>query len=139
MKTNTYFKIIFMLSLGGVLFAGYLSIVQIVTGTCALNEPCPYFLGYPACWYGLVMFLSIFVFNLVALLSRISFRTSLIFITIISFAGILFSGWLSWGEILSWLNNAITYAMILPTCVYGLIFYLAIFILSVIQITKKQV
>lgn len=139
MKTNTYSKIIFVLALGGVLFAGYLTIVQIATGACALNEPCPYFLGYPACWYGLVMFLSIFVFNLIALLSRISFKTSLIFITIISFAGILFSGWLSWGEISSWLNNARTYAMILPTCVYGLIFYMAIFILSVIQITKKQV
>ena len=50
----------FSLGLAGILFSGYLSAIKFFSATCAFNEPCPYFLGYPACYFGFGMFLIIF-------------------------------------------------------------------------------
>ena len=60
MNLKTYLNTTLVLTLGGVLFSGYLSFYKLLTGNCALNEPCPFFLGYPACWYGFAMFFVIF-------------------------------------------------------------------------------
>ena len=54
-------KTIFILGLSGLVFAGYLSAIKLFNEKCAFNEACPYFLGYPACYYGFVMYLAIAV------------------------------------------------------------------------------
>jgi hypothetical protein len=48
--------------------------------------------------------------------------------------GILFAGYFTVQELSAWLRARGTrYALILPNCSYGLIFYIAIFILSLAQ------
>ncbi len=54
------------LALLGFLFSGYYAATKFFTDTCAFGETCPYFLGYPACYYGFGMFTVLFVTSLVA-------------------------------------------------------------------------
>ncbi|MCX6741957.1 MAG: hypothetical protein NTX24_02155 [Candidatus Pacearchaeota archaeon] len=61
-------------------------------------------------------------------------------ILIISIAGLLFSGYLSVSELFS--NSCplggCIFVLGLPSCVYGLVMYLAIFILALIGINSKK-
>lgn len=128
-----------VLSLTGTLFAGYVSAVKIFGGSCAFNEPCPYFLGYPACWYGFVMFCAMLVVSLVAMVKKTEEPWPVQANAVISFLGVLFAGSFVVQEvryISSWLEA--DYALLLPSCVYGFIFYIVIFILSVLQMKKPR-
>lgn len=125
-----YFKTMLVLSGAGTLFAGYLSGVKLFTGTCALNEPCPYFLGYPACWYGFAMFLSMFIISLTAVIQKSGSRSKAQAITAISAVGTIFAGSFIVGDVRVWLSSGASYALVLPSCVYGLVFYMLIFVLS---------
>ncbi len=128
---TTYFKTIAYLALVGTLFAGYLSFMKLLTSTCAFNESCPNFLGYSACWYGFAMFLTMLILSVIGLYKKNKRETLRRSIIAVSFLGILFAGWLVIPEIkLLFSNDAPSYAMILPSCAYGLIFYIIIFILS---------
>ncbi|HLC44715.1 MAG TPA: hypothetical protein VJK50_02630 [Patescibacteria group bacterium] len=124
-------KIILALAVAGVLFSGYLSAVKFFTKGCALNEPCPYVLGYPACWYGLAMYLAIFI---AALLSDLGYAAAVRahrFIFGMSGLGILFSGYVIWGELPALLVRGLrAYTLGLPSCAYGLIMFVMISILS---------
>lgn len=119
-------KIYLALTLAGVLFSGYLSSVKLFTKTCAFNESCPYFLGYPACYYGFVIFMSMFILTLFAIqksygeiwLSKLLSKLSLV--------GILFSGYFVLIE-----NFKVS------TCTFGLMFYIAIFSISIYYAQKK--
>ena len=64
MEKDTSFKIIYWLSLLGILFSGYLSYSELVNKVCALGS-CPIVAGIPACVYGFVMFVIIFVLSVV--------------------------------------------------------------------------
>ena len=125
-----------MLVTVGLLFSGYLSGVKLISGSCALNEPCPYFLGYPACWYGFVMYLAMFVVTVVALINEkravLALKTNIA----VSFLGILFAGNFVLQEIG---QSTVTGTLGLSTCAYGFIFYLAIFIASLIFIRKSRI
>ncbi|KKW46671.1 MAG: hypothetical protein UY96_C0002G0011 [Parcubacteria group bacterium GW2011_GWB1_56_8] len=137
MSPARYLRITFWLTLAGVLFSGYLSAVKLATGTCAFNESCPYFLGYPACWYGFVMFLAMFFLVLAARYRGLASRASAQWIAWISTAGILFAGQFVWRELVLWLSSGNPdYGLVFPTCVYGLVFYLAIFILSLVMLKR---
>ncbi len=130
---------IFFLTLAGFLFSGYLSLVKLLSNTCALNEPCPYFLGYPACWYGFGMFTVLFV---LAIISQWKESTKLIywFQIVVSVIGIIFAGYFTVPEIIRLFNGTSVYSLGLPTCAYGLIFYILIFILAtrrLQQLSKK--
>ncbi len=140
MSASAYLKSAFALSFGGTLFAGYLSGVKLITGTCAFNETCPYFLGYPSCWYGFGMFLAMTLVAAAALLKKIDAARAARAIAGISFAGILFAGYFVVDEIVQWLSvPAVTrYGLVLPTCVYGLAFYVIIFALSVRRMAEKK-
>jgi len=121
----------FALTLAGVLFSGFLSAKKLFTGVCAFNESCPYFLGYPACWYGFGMFLVMFLAAVGALLGKLPVKSARTVFQIISLLGILFAGQFVVGEIYAWQSGShFSYALGLPTCVYGLIFYIAIFVIS---------
>jgi len=109
-----------ILTAAGVVFSGYLSATKLFTGACALNETCPYFLGYPACWYGFVMYLIMFLTTGAALLGKAASATALKVDTWVSFIGIIFSG------------SFVAQELVLSTCAYGLAFYIATFIVSLL-------
>ena len=123
----------FGLSLAGMLFAGYLSFYRLLTGTCALSEPCPYFLGYPACWYGFGLFTVLTLVSGAMLLKKVDVPDGAKTNAAISFLGILFAGNLVVQEVWGWYGAGRFqgYGLGLPTCVYGLVFYIAVFAISV--------
>lgn len=130
---------IFFLTLAGFLFSGYLSLVKLLSNTCALNEPCPYFLGYPACWYGFGMFTVLFI---LAIIGQWKESSKLIYWlqVAVSILGIMFASYFTVPEISRLLNGTSAYSLGLPTCAYGLIFYIIIFFLAIgklQQLSKK--
>ena len=130
---------IFILSIAGVLFAGYLSGVKLFLGICSFTESCPYVLGYPSCYYGFVMFVGLFVTSLLLILKK--YKKVDLYKTIfgISLAGILFSGYLSIQELVfSFPLSECSYGLGLPTCTYGLFVYIGIFVLSNILLFRKK-
>lgn len=140
--STAYLKTIFVLALAGALFSGYLSAVKLFTGTCALNESCPYFLGYPACWFGFGMFLVLFVASLAALFSRASAARAAVWLTAaVSLVGVFFAGRLVWIEVAARQVGTLapSYALGLPTCAYGLVFYAAIFVVSLLALERGAV
>ncbi len=121
---------IFWLALAGVLFAGYLTYVKLFSGTCALTEGCSYFMGLPTCMFGFGLFSVIFIISIIALFSKRHFRRT---IGIISFCGILFSGYFSMYEIFfSSLNmfNGARYTLGLPSCFYGFLMFIIVFVVA---------
>lgn len=138
MESVKYFKITTALALGGTLFAGYLSGVKLFTDTCAFNEPCPYFMGYPACWYGFAMFATLLISAAGGLSKTIAELKAVRALTAVSALGIIFAGYFVVIEIIGWLSYGFGqgYGLGLPTCVYGLVFYIAIFALSLPRLKK---
>ncbi len=137
MKKDKSIVSLFILSISGVLFSGYLSGVKFFTESCAFNESCPYFLGYPACYFGFVMFVLLAVFSYMMLFGRSSYNKGAKNMTVVSFIGILFSGYFSIKEIPVLLDVGFSqYVLGLPTCVLGLVFYVIIFATS-LSVYKK--
>lgn len=124
---------IFALAFAGFLFSGYLSAVKFFNNTCAFNEPCPYFWGYPACWYGFAMYLVLFIVTGLAVVRESGYAKALKVDIGVSTIGILFSGNFVIQEIL---GSRVTGVLGLSTCAYGLIFYIAIFIVSIMALRK---
>lgn len=132
-------KTMFFLGLAGVLFSGYLSAIKLFTSTCAFNEPCPYFLGYSSCWFGFGMFMIIFLGAVFGLMKIIPERLMSKIIITMSGLGILFAGYFTVPEIGKLFSEAQSgYTLGLPTCAYGLVFYVIIFILSVRYLRKSE-
>jgi hypothetical protein len=127
--------ILFILSSAGLLFSGYLSAVKLVSGTCAFNESCPYFLGYPACWYGFAMYLVMFITTGLAILGKVEIPPAIKTDIVVSLLGILFAGQFVVQEIAS---TQVTGTLGLSTCAYGLIFYVAIFITSLASVKRGK-
>jgi len=130
MTNSNYKKTMFILSLAGLLFSGYLSAIKLFTSICAFNEPCPYFLGYPACWYGFGMFSILFIATLFGFLKNIALRNVAYIHVIVSGLGILFAGYFTIPEVERLFSEGSAYSLGLPTCAYGLIFYVIIFALA---------
>jgi len=72
-------------------------------------------------------------------------KTSLTIILIISIAGLLFSGYLSFTELFAGFCGASKLGMgscsnvfQIPACIYGFVMYLAVFIISIIGLNKKS-
>src|ERR1019366_10609833 len=70
--------ILFILASAGLLFSGYLSAVNLFSHTCAFNESCPFFLGYPACFYGFAMYLVMFFVTGLGVLGRVRCGQSIV-------------------------------------------------------------
>ena len=126
---------ILALSIAGILFSGYLSGVKLFSHTCAIDTGCSYFLGYPTCYYGFGFFALIFLVALANRFCNWGGRTMAIArihaLRTITVAGILFSLYFSTIEIARMFTEKMIYgALIMPTCFYGLIVYLAVFYFS---------
>ncbi|HUY05483.1 MAG TPA: hypothetical protein VMV62_02060 [Candidatus Paceibacterota bacterium] len=131
MTTDTYLLVTFWLSLAGVLFAGYLSAVRLITKECALDRPCPYFLGVPACWYGFGMFVVLFGAAASARAGYLTIVTAAAAMTWVSALGIIFAGSFTLKEVFSWMRSKEAgKKLILPSCAYGLIGFVIILALS---------
>lgn len=129
---SKYIKWAFGLILAGSLFAGYMSAVKLFSETCAFNETCPYFFGYPACWIGFGMFFIMFLTTIFGLAKKLSDCTVKKILSFISLLGIIFAGRFVVDEFNLWLEQgSLNYSLILPTCAYGLIFYIIIFVISI--------
>lgn len=135
MEYPKYNKIIFFISLGGLLFSGYLSAVKLLTSTCAFDETCPYFLGYPTCFYGFIMFLVIFLASLLGMSKNARKEKITLVHVVVSIIGIMFAGYFVAHEINLNVGDSV---LGLPTCVYGFIFYVAIFVFSIKQFAKNK-
>ncbi len=132
MRCTPCFKALLALSGAGMLFAGYLSAVKLFSDTCAFGESCPYFFGYPACYYGFAMYLALFLVVGSALLKRIGETLAAKTILLISSLGILFAGYFTIGEIPTLIDRGFrAYLLGLPTCALGLIFYITITIVAI--------
>jgi uncharacterized membrane protein len=130
---------LFVLSLMGVLFSGYLSGVKFFTETCAFNESCPYFLGYPACYFGFAMFLTLFIFSTLLMYSSFNKKSGLLVLNVVSFMGILFAGYFTLGELPVLFEEGLSaYVTGLPTCAMGMIFFLTVFIISLVASVKER-
>lgn len=123
--------VVFLIGISGLIFSGYLSAVKLFTETCAFNESCPYFLGYPACYYGFVMYLVITLFAGLHVAHKIDGKKANEVVLHTSFLGILFASYFAVSEIPLLVERGFSgYVLGLPTCVLGLIFYLTTFFLS---------
>jgi len=131
MKKDIKSVLLFLFSFGGLLFASYIGGVKFFTGACSFNESCPYFLGYPACYYGFVMYLLLSIFAYLLLTSRMMVSSGVKVMMTVSGLGILFAGYFTLRELpLLFTKGLAAYTLVLPTCAYGLIFYVLIFTLS---------
>ncbi len=119
-------KIYIILTLAGVMFSGYLSSIKFFTKTCAFNETCPYFLGYPACYYGFIIFVSMFTITVYSFQKNLGEIWLSKKLAKLSLVGILFSGYLV----------VIVEKLKFSTCTLGLIFYLLIFSISIWFLNK---
>jgi hypothetical protein len=134
MEKETALKYVSIISLIGVLFAGYLSLGTLTTGKCPMNGECPFFLGYPACYFGLAMFLIILMASLMSFMPRQDKGNLIKGNLVVSLVGILFAGYFSITEIM----NPREYSLMLPTCVYALMMYVLAFVICLIGLPGKK-
>src|SRR5579883_2796109 len=127
-KRSRYIVLNMVLALAGVLFSGYMSAVKFMTSNCVFNEPCPMFLGYPACYFGFGLFLTMFLTTLNFLGRRCGVQAMRKVLRVVSLAGTLFAGSFVYQELLRYRTGGYQPGtLVLPTCAYGLIFFLLIF------------
>ncbi len=70
MNKQLSLKIIFGISIAGMLFSGYLSYGELFTRVCPIGGGCSYVLGAPACVYGFVMYAVVFGVSLAGILGK---------------------------------------------------------------------
>lgn len=122
----------------GVAFSGYLSGTKFFTSTCAFSESCPYFWGYPACYFGFAMFATMAILLIQYKFGWVTRDVLLKATTVISFLGILFAGYFTLQELPALLSEGIgAFVLGLPTCAWGLLAYVAIFSLSLSALCRK--
>ncbi len=71
MRKQTSLRIIFIISVAGLLFSGYLSYTELFAGFCGAAKlgmgACTNVAQIPACVYGFFMYLAVFVISLIGL------------------------------------------------------------------------
>ncbi len=129
MTKTTYSYILYGLSLAGTLFSGYLSGVKFFTKTCAFGETCPQFFGYPACYFGFIIFVSLFILSTLLVFrkdGKIAIANSILALSLL---GVVFAGTFVVQELIRFAVEGFKLATLgLPTCVYGLIFYMLVLV-----------
>lgn len=133
-------KTLFLLSLAGTAFSGYLSGVKLFSKTCAFGETCPFFLGYPACYYGFVLFLLLTVLSGMLLWGSANTRKTLNLLGVISVLGVLFAGYYTLIELPVLFSAGFSaYMLGLPTCALGLVFFVAVLVVALVARTRAAV
>lgn len=70
MKSRASLKVILIISIIGIIFSGYLSYSELFNHTCLLGGSCTSVASIPACVYGFIMYLIVFVISLFGLMGR---------------------------------------------------------------------
>ncbi|HIH32610.1 TPA: hypothetical protein HA235_07955 [Candidatus Woesearchaeota archaeon] len=118
--------LIIIFSLIGLFFSGYLTVGQLLTGTCPIGGGCPFLWGYPVCTYGFIMFIILFFSSLMLHFKKGDTFTKKILL-IVSIIGVLFSLYFAIQELfVIKCPGGCKWPLLLPTCIYGLIMYLII-------------
>lgn len=128
-KANTI-KAIIILALMGILFAGYLTVYTLIAGQPGCDL---FFFGMPSCFYGLIMYVIVFLLALTLSAKAATRNKRNVAMSVISFIGILFSGFLT-VYILSAASCTKLEIFGVPPCVYGLVMYLALFALALLEL-----
>jgi uncharacterized membrane protein len=128
MSTKTYVRFAMLLSAAGFLFSGYLSWTRMKSGVCAFAEPCPFFLGHPACYTGFALFSTALAISLVAWLAGSESSWPMLANGTVALVGTLFAGRMATMEVTAWSG----YRLGLPTCAYGALFFAGLLTISVI-------
>jgi hypothetical protein len=134
MQMSKYPAVATLLTLAGTLFSGYLVGIKFFSATCAFGEECPFFLGYPACYFGFALFFGMFVSSAYALATKASTKWPVIVNMVIASLGVLFAGSFTVGEIASWFTAGFhAFGLLgLSTCAYGLVFFVIILVVSML-------
>ncbi len=137
MKNNLFLKSAFYFSIIGVIFSGYYSAVKIFSSACPFGESCPEFLGYPACYFGFILFLLCLISGGLTVFVNRKIITALVVVGVL---GVIFSGYLSYIDLwqTSCPGGQCHYQLGLPTCVYGFIFFVIILFSSVIAFWQRN-
>lgn len=131
--------VLFYCTLAGLVFSGYMSSVKFFTSQCAFGETCPLFFGFPACYFGFLMFLVLSISAGLIVFTQIPRMILLLDIAVTSCLGILFAGYFTLKELpLLFEQGLSAYMFGLPTCALGLIFYIAIFVIAVRELFAEQ-
>ena len=69
MKKETALKTILVIAIAGMLFSGYLSYGELFAGKCAIGG-CSVIANVPACVYGFVMYMIVFIIALLGLAEK---------------------------------------------------------------------
>ena len=117
----------------GTLFAGYMSWVRASTGICVFEEACPFFLGQPACYTGLALFATALVVSLSALAFAVEAVWPVAANLAVAVGGTLLSSTLTRDEIVGHGH----YALGLPTCAWGLLFFVGLLVWSIAEATRR--
>lgn len=128
MIEKKYLRVVFPIAIIGTMFSGYTVLVKAFLKICAFNEECPMFLGHPACYFGFGIFSSLLLVSGFAFFERIPSKWAISVNAGISLAGVLFAGYFVIQEMMA--GPLTGYMLGLPSCVYGLAFYVVIFVLS---------
>lgn len=132
-------KLITGFSIAGFLFAGYLSAVKFFSGTCAVRESCPYFLGWPVCVYGFIFYSILTVLSILIIKKQMDRHKGMLSVAGVSFAGILFSGYFSAIQLPALVKNGFSaYTFGVPTCMLGLVMYMLIFATVMLGIAHRE-
>jgi len=74
MKKQTALWTVFAISIAGMLFSGYLSFTELFLNFCGAEAlgmgSCKVVVGVPACVYGFVMYLIVFIISILGLRSK---------------------------------------------------------------------
>ncbi len=110
-----------------------------MTKACAFSEPCPMFLGVPACYFGFVMFVALLAVSVSGWARAESGRWALDTNIGVSLLGTVFAGYFAAAEITRWLREGVsTYGLGVSTCVYGALFFFAILVASLLARTTSK-
>lgn len=143
MEKKTLSWIMLVLAFCGSCFAGYLYFSKLILGTCPLTEPCPLaFFGQPACLYGFIMFFTMLILTIIYKATK---KEGLIKgVKVVSFLGIIYGVYFSVVDLFFTQcplgpDGKCFYSMGLPSCVYGLVMFAAVHVLSLMFLkgTKK--
>jgi hypothetical protein len=137
MKTTTYLRWTTLLSAAGATFAGYLSSVGLRSGLCAFGDPCKFFLGQPAYYTSLALFSTTLLVSVFALLRGRESRWPAVANAIFSTMGSLFATQLTVGDLWALAGGASDRTGF-PVCAYGLGFFVAILVLSLVVSVKRS-
>lgn len=136
MLLDYFIPIAFWGSLGGTLFAVYMTGHRLFLKVCPFNEECPIFLGHPACYYGLAMFLVMLGAATGLMYDMVAMSTAVYVLGGTSALGILFAGQYVVADVSAWLVHGRKYGLVLPACAWGMIFYAIVLAISVLWLMQ---